>query len=162
MEDIVRILEMTPVEARMELYGMYDHGAAPPMSNDAIALAMSNEEWTGYEPPVDSIIDGCKDVLHFDDMPILWTGLNANGVRIVGSIMEEQPNGDTRCLHAICGGECWESFAGREISYLDLLRGAHILWILTYNIQERLIAVRSTRFEEIAPEYLPLENSFCP
>lgn len=97
-----------------------------------------------------------------DENPILLTGTNAYGNRILGVIVGESYNEFfIRYFHVIITEKCYVDFINREITLLQILKQSDIIFALDYidNIRQ---SSNILRFDEIPTEYLPLENSYCP
>lgn len=62
-------------------------------------------------------------ILHFDEEPILYTGLNKYGNRIIGSYIDvDEENKFERFLHSIISSKDYWDFINQQTSYLDLLK----------------------------------------
>jgi len=101
-------------------------------------------------------------VLHHDEFPILFSGLNEAGERIVGSFIEETDEGEMFYFYSLVNEVDFIRFVRREISYLGLLKNAQQIYILSKNLKGRVKKVRATTFQTIPSDSLPLPSAFCP
>ncbi len=110
------------------------------------------------------IITDNYEVLHFDEFPILFIGLNRYGNKILGSLVCEDEEDDNlfRYFQSIVTNEVHSKFINKKISYLEALKSSTSIFVLDKNINDKILAVFHVSYEEIPEDYLPLANSFCP
>lgn len=102
-------------------------------------------------------------VFHQDDYPILYTGLNYLGDRIIGSFVEEVEENRIKYFQSIICEKQYDLFLRKQITYLDLLKsGFSILSVVEKDIEGIILSTKYISFSEIEPSELPSENSFCP
>lgn len=97
-----------------------------------------------------------------DENPILYTGTNDYGNRILGVIVEESEEDFTvRYFHMIINDDTYYAFINKELSLRKIIEQTKIIFVLDFNggllIDNNLISL-----EEIPSDYLPLEDSYCP
>lgn len=97
-----------------------------------------------------------------DENPILFTGTNSLGNRILGVIVGESDDDfSIRYFHVIIEDRDYYKFIGREITLRKLIEKSEILFVIDCigeTIKEKFLLP----FSEIPQEYLPLNNSYCP
>jgi hypothetical protein len=109
------------------------------------------------------IITANYQVLHFDEEPILFTGTNAYGNRIIGSLVEDDDEAlISWCFHIIVDPGTYTDFRKRKVSYLQLLKNSHPVYLIERSFDGTSTKVYFLSFDEILEEYLPMEDSFCP
>jgi hypothetical protein len=97
-----------------------------------------------------------------DENPILYTGTNQYGNRILGVIVEEsEEDFSVRYFHIILNDDSYYAFINREISLRKIVESANIIFVLDYKGDE-LIDNNLVALDEIPVDYLPLEDSYCP
>lgn len=97
-----------------------------------------------------------------DENPILYTGTNQYGNRILGIIVEESEEDYTvRYFHIIINDDTYYAFINHEITLRKIIETAGIIFIMDYN-GGKLIDNNLVTLEDIPKDYLPLEDSFCP
>lgn len=101
-------------------------------------------------------------ILHFDDYPILFIGSNAYGNIVVGSFLFEDENENLKYLYSIVPNVVAINFLNEHISYLDLLKKAVEIYVVTRDYNNLIKNHIKVNFNEIDPEILPLETAFCP
>ena len=98
-----------------------------------------------------------------DDNPILYTGSNAYGNRILGSIIEEDDEEFVlRYFHLIISDQDYNDFIVRKKTLLKLLQDKRVTYIIDRFYNGKIKDINLISFEEIPSDYLPLENSYCP
>ncbi len=101
-------------------------------------------------------------VLHHDEFPILFSGLNAAGERIVGSFIEEHAAGGANYFHALVREQDFFRFLHQDISYRDLLKGADRVYLLTKSAKGLVLNAQNIKFSAIPADILALASAFCP
>lgn len=108
------------------------------------------------------IVDNYK-VLHFDEFPILYIGTNRLGNKIIGSHLDEDDKNKTiLTLHTILSNKEFHQFMNGKISYLNILKKSNSICIVEKDFSFNIKNAFDIDFDSIPPDYLPLENSFCP
>lgn len=109
------------------------------------------------------LITEAYEVLHFDQVPILFTGLNLYRNRVVGSsVDEDHKEGIERFFHAIVRPETYSRFIRREISYRDVLIDSQTVFVIDQALRTGTMTVAIYDVQAIPEEYFPSERSFCP
>jgi hypothetical protein len=102
-------------------------------------------------------------VLHYDDFPILFIGKNNVGEIIVGSfICENEDDDNLLYFHSIISSENALAFFTKQISYLDTMRSANAIFIVTKDYNDRVLNNKEVTFNQIDNSLLPLSFAFCP
>ena len=121
---------------------------------------INNQDKVGSSLPV--ITDNYR-ILHFDEFPILFSGTNKYGNKLIGSFSYEDYDDDSfRYFIVIVSDKQYSDFFKKRISYLNLLNDCQDIFIVDKDINDKIIATYHMAMESIPPEYLPLENSFIP
>ena len=102
---------------------------------------------------------GTPKILHFDEVPILFTGLNALGEHVIISSVDEDGSRE-RFLHATVSDPLYQSFRRGEVSWQSILRGAPFYLVTCFNSGATEIVVMTAA--ELPQELMPLDDSFCP
>lgn len=101
------------------------------------------------------------EVLHFDEVDVLYTGINEFGTRVVGSLVEIEPEtGDERHFRIPINAERYVAFRRRQLSYRDILERAGDVYVVTDTSKGELVHL--IQFTDIPIEYLPAPNSYSP
>jgi hypothetical protein len=109
------------------------------------------------------IISDNYQLIHFDEFPILYTGTNEYGARVVGSLCAENEDGDSfRYLHSIVSNINYVKFIKNKISYRQLLETIERIFVLDKSINDDLLVIYNVPLQQIPEDYLPLPNIFCP
>ena len=108
------------------------------------------------------IIADSYEVLHFDEFPILFAGKNVQGDRVVGSLICDDEQGLFHYFNAIIGHKNYMDFKNQETSYLDLLKNADAVFVLSKDINDILKNTYQLSFNKIPKDYLPLPTAYCP
>lgn len=96
-----------------------------------------------------------------DENPILYTGTNRYGNRILGSIIEESENFTVSYFHVIIDDKEYYSFINREITLRKVIETASVIFVVDFKIGE-YFNNNLVLLEDIPDSYLPLEDSYCP
>lgn len=96
-----------------------------------------------------------------DENPILYTGTNRYGNRILGVIIEESDDFSLHYFHVIIDDSTYYNFINKEITLRTILSQAGLVFVVSFKagkyLESNLIG-----FDEIPTDYLPLEDSYCP
>lgn len=122
-------------------------------------LKLNSTQITNSELPI--IVDNYK-VLHFDEYPILFTGTNKYGNKLIGSFCDEDDNYNLLYFVIIISDKDFGDFYKKKISYRDLLRKSNELFVLEKTFGDRLLNSYSVPLSEIPADYIPLEKSYIP
>ena len=102
-------------------------------------------------------------ILHFDEFPILFSGTNKYGNKLIGSFSYENYDDDSfRYFVVIVSDKQYSDFFKKRISYLSLLNDCQEIFVVDKDINDKIISTYHMAMENIPKEYLPLENSFIP
>ncbi|MGE5365639.1 MAG: hypothetical protein ACM3SM_16020 [Bacteroidota bacterium] len=97
------------------------------------------------------------------DEPVLFTGINKYGNRILASIIEDDVEvAVSSFFHLIVKSKEYLSFLNGKITYRDLIKQSPDIFIVQRPFSGGKPAIYNVLLEEIPEEYLPLENSYCP
>ena len=109
-----------------------------------------------------AIKEGFK-ILHFDEFPILFIGKNDMQQVIIGSFICENDDDNTlKYFHSRVNNSLATKFLRRKISYIDLLKAASVICIVTKDYNDNILNIEEKNYSEIDKSYLPLPFSFCP
>lgn len=109
------------------------------------------------------IISNNYRILHFDEDPILFTGTNQNGAKIIGSFVDDDDNEQvTRNFHVLVNSKQYYDFLKQRISYLDILKECNEIFIIDKHYSGGPTTVYIILFSEIPSDYLPAADSLCP
>ncbi len=103
-------------------------------------------------------------VLHYDELPILFTGTNKYGDHIVGSIMCEDEDLDIfRYLYLIVNKNDYDLFINRNITYRALIEKQNNVFILDKDFDDSVIMTYNVLPSDIPTDFLPHPTkSICP
>lgn len=112
------------------------------------------------ETPV--IVSG-YNVIHFDDVPILYTGHDKYGVRVIGSMCCESEDMETlRYLHITVSEKDYADFKSRVVTLLQLMTKNHKVWVIDKDVNQNIVNIYFLKLSAIPSDYLPLKQSFFP
>jgi len=101
--------------------------------------------------------------LHFDEVPVLFSGVNTYGNKIIGSHLEDDDDEKRSWfIHTIVTNQDFYSFLHRKKSYLDLLKDSNSIFLIEKTYSNNLVGGYSISFDHIPDDYRPLPNSYCP
>ena len=102
-------------------------------------------------------------MLHFDAFPILFIGNNDTSQVVIGSFICENDDDNTlKYFHSIVSTTLASKFLKRKMSYLDVLKAASFISIVTKDYNDNILNIEEKKYSEINKSYLPLSFSFCP
>jgi hypothetical protein len=108
-------------------------------------------------------ISSSYKVLHFDDFPILFLGVNKFGNKILGSHLEEDDDEKAIwTIHSILSNKEYYDFVNKKKSYKEILKETTTKYLVKKGFNGKTLNAYSLEFENIPEEYQPLDNSFCP
>jgi hypothetical protein len=108
------------------------------------------------------IISANYFVLLQDENPIIYTGTNSYGNRILGVIVEEsETDFTTRFFHIIISNKQYYAYLEKQIALRDLLIETDPVFVIDF-IGGEITQKYSLPTSEIPADYLPLSNSYCP
>ena len=108
------------------------------------------------------IIDNYK-VLHYDEFPILFSGTNKYGNKLIGSFSYEDDENDLfRYFTILVDDKQFSDFFNKKCSYRDLIKSNKELFILDKDINNNISSIYLLPIEGIPSEYLPYPSSFIP
>ncbi len=109
------------------------------------------------------IVTDYEDLLFYDE-PILWTGKNVFGTRVLASSIDEDDKKKIeQHFYILVDDEVYEKFIKKEIDYLSILKNASykgLLFLIERQYQNKWIDSFYIKLSEIPKEYLPLKDSY--
>src|SRR5690348_11929518 len=108
-------------------------------------------------------ISSSLKVLHFDDFPILFLGINRFENKILGSHLEEDDETKTIwTIHSILSNKQYYEFINKKKSYKEILKETSTKFLVEKSFNGKALNAYDLDFDNIPEEYQPLENSYCP
>ncbi len=108
-------------------------------------------------------INSSFKVLHYDDFPILFLGVNKFGNKILGSHLEEDDDEKAIwTIHTILSNKEYYEFINKKKSYKEILIETSTKFLVKKGFNGELLIAYALNFDDIPEEYQPLENSYCP
>lgn len=109
----------------------------------------------------------CKDKFDFiyDEYPILFSGLNKHGYRVMGSYLNHDQDSDDDIIyymHLIVSNSAYEAFLTKKITYRDLVDVLDEVYVLEKNYDSKEEIYYTLPKENLPLDYYPTEDSFCP
>lgn len=99
--------------------------------------------------------------LHFDEMPILFTGYNQHKqIIIASSVDEDYILKINQFFYKIISKKLLENFKQRKINYLDLLKSSEEIFIVNKSFYNARIECYKTTINNIPIDHLPKEDSY--
>ncbi|KFF03878.1 hypothetical protein [Chryseobacterium luteum] len=109
------------------------------------------------------VITSNYTVLHFDEYPILFTGTNKFGNKIIGSFCDEDDDKNSLIYFIVIVSEKdYGYFYKKKLSYRDLILNTKEIFVLEKTFNNTIINSYLLPTSEIPTDYIPLENSFIP
>ncbi|MBF0591334.1 MAG: hypothetical protein HQL02_04525 [Nitrospirae bacterium] len=109
------------------------------------------------------LIEHNYQTLLFDNEPILYTGTNKHGNRILGSSVDEcYKKKVERYFHTIIDPKTYNDFLRRKITYLSIMQKAKDIFVIDQSFDGDTIQTYIINIDDIPKDYLPSEKSFCP
>jgi hypothetical protein len=109
------------------------------------------------------IISSDYRVLHFDEYPILFSGTNRYGNKILGSLSyEDYENDYFRYFVIILTDKSYNKFLNRKVSYLELFKENNEIFVLDKDINDRVLSTYQIPLSAIPEDFLPRKNSYIP
>ena len=103
------------------------------------------------------------EVLHFDQIPILYTGVNRYGNRVIGSSVDEDYQHATeRYFHILISNDEYAAFRRREVTYRDLITTVKAIFVIDKSFSGENAAIYLLDHSDIPADYLPSGDSYCP
>lgn len=119
-----------------------------------------------FEHPIPTdapLITGNYQVLHFDEEPVLFTGTNKYGNRVIGSLVDDDDGLEVSLyFHVIVDWRRYNDFLKRRVSYVDILRESSPIYIVEKTYDGSKTEIYYATFDEIPLDNRPTEESFCP
>ncbi|MBF0345636.1 MAG: hypothetical protein HQL06_15590 [Nitrospirae bacterium] len=110
-----------------------------------------------------ALIENNYQTLLYDDEPILYTGTNKYGNRILGSSVEEDYESKIeRYFHTIIDSKTYNDFLRKEISYLSIMQKGKSIFVIDKSFDSNTIQIYLINIDEIPVDYLPSVDSYCP
>lgn len=102
------------------------------------------------------------DLLYYDG-PILYTGLNSQRFRVIGSSVDENFEAKIeRHFRVLVSDADYSKFINQAIAYVDVLKIAESVFVVDYSFDGKSRSMYLIDANEIPVEYLPAPDSFCP
>jgi hypothetical protein len=102
-------------------------------------------------------------VLHFDEYPILFSGTNKFGNKLVGSFSYEDYDNDTfRYFVLVVDDEQYSRFFQGHASYRELMDTSNDIFVVDKDINDKVVAAFQISTKSIPSDYLPEYSSFIP
>ena len=110
------------------------------------------------------IIEDNFHVLHYDEEPILYTGTNKYGNRILGSSVEESDDSKlSRFFHVIVDSQTYFDFIKQKISYLTVLQNSRSFFVIDKAFDESHQDIYLLDIlKDVPADYYPSQDSLCP
>lgn len=109
------------------------------------------------------VITSNYKILHFDEYPILFTGTNNFGNKIIGSFCDEDDDRDSLIYFSIIvNDQDYSNFYKKKISYRDLIIKSKEVFVLEKNFNNVMINSYLVSTTDLPSEYIPLKNSYIP
>lgn len=132
---------------------------------------MRNEQepfWTmpyldDEKPPDLDITEASYEDLHFDEVPILWTGLNSDGQRILASSVAVYWSKQfSRDFAMVVPSDLFDKFRHQQISYPEVMRVVEIVHIIDRDHKTGDRKYSYHHVTDIPEEVMPREQALCP
>ena len=108
-------------------------------------------------------ISSSYKMLHFDDFPILFLGVNKFGNKILESHLEEDDESKTiLTIHSILSNKEYYDFINKKKSYKEILKESSTKFLVEKSFGGKVLSAYNLEFDNIPEEYKPLDNSYCP
>lgn len=109
------------------------------------------------------VITDNYEILHYDEYPILFTGTNKYGNKLLGSFSYEDDENDiARYFVVILDNKQFSDFYNQKISYKSLISDSKEIFIVDKDINDKVINRFLVPLDSIPVDYLPSESSFIP
>ena len=111
-----------------------------------------------------NIVTAREDLI-YDDYPVLFTGLNMHGSRIVGSYIANDLDSEDEIvyyLHIVVSHNSFQYFVNRVWSYRDLIEETEEVYINAVNYDEGTEVFYTLATSDFAKDYLPTNKSLYP
>lgn len=106
-----------------------------------------------------------RDDLIYDEYPILFTGLNKNGYRVIGSYLNHDQESDDDIIyfaHLSISTSAFDSFLSKKITCRELFEVTEEVYILEKNYDENKEVYYTIPLSDFPDNYYPAIDSFCP
>lgn len=109
------------------------------------------------------VITDNYNILHFDEFPILFSGTNCYGNKLIGSFSYEDYDNDFfRYIVIIVNDKQYSDFFNKRVSYIQLLNDCQEIFVIDRDINDKILLTYHMALSDIPVDYLPLENSYIP
>lgn len=109
------------------------------------------------------VITDNYNILHFDEFPILFSGTNCYGNKLIGSFSYEDYDNDFfRYFVIIVNDKQYSDFFNKRVSYIKLLNDCQEIFVIDRDINDKILLTYHMALSDIPIDYLPLENSYIP
>jgi hypothetical protein len=108
-------------------------------------------------------ISSSYKVLHYDDFPILFLGVNKFGNKILGSHLDDDDDEKKIwTIHTLLTNKEYYDFINKKKTYRELLTVSTTMFLVEKSYRNQILNSYTLTFDGIPIEYRPLENSYCP
>lgn len=102
-------------------------------------------------------------ILHYDQEPILFSGFNRYGNRILASSVDSDKKKKVEIyFYVLIDEKTYTSFFHREITYKKILSDSDFIFLIKSSFDNTSTEVYIISFNEIPQTYVPLDDSYCP
>lgn len=110
------------------------------------------------------ITDSSFKLLHYDDMPILYCGQNADNEYVIGSTVDENYDWQlSQYFAVIVDKEIYDNFLEKIITYKESLQKARTIYLVDAPFEKQFkSSIYSILYKDIPEDHLPSDDSYCP
>jgi len=105
-------------------------------------------------------------ILHYDEEPILFTGLTSYSYRVLASLVEEDQDANNdwfaRFFYVIIEAQIYADFLNRKITYLEILKNSESVFVIDNHYKTNSFFAQKAAFSDIPESYWPTDESYCP
>jgi hypothetical protein len=102
-------------------------------------------------------------VLHYDQEPILFSGYNRYGNRIIASSVETDVKKKTDFFfHVLVDDKTYADFFLRKITYKNILKAVGSFFLIKSDFGNPNLDIYIVSISDIPEKYIPLDDSYCP
>ncbi|UOQ53524.1 hypothetical protein [Hymenobacter cellulosivorans] len=106
-----------------------------------------------------------RDNLIYDEYPILFTGLNKHGHRVIGSYLNHDQESDDDIIyfaHLSISNNAFDSFLSKQITYRNFFEVSDEVYIVEKNYDSNTEVYYTIPIADFPINYYPSVDSFCP
>ena len=102
-------------------------------------------------------------ILHYDEEPILFSGLNRYNTRVIASSVDKDTRNKKEIFfYTLIDEVSYTDFVKGKVSYRDILSKSESIFLLQSSFNNESRSVYLISFHDIPEKYIPLEDSYCP